>query len=506
MGEIILSSRLSALQEIHINTPDSEVSSAEKKQHRIRTSLEYTSSNVGFMHGVLIGTNFGNFLISGESGVGKTTYASMLQERDKDSVIFASDWVAVEKDGDQFYASDLNYASQLRHDKRVKLEGVLMLKKHDPHQRDIYAPNNNDFVNEVENVFDTCDSEDKRKLAQFWIENRKYLNHVAIIPTHDKDTQYVGETIRRHIQSITSMPDEPVNAAVIGLGRLGSELAFQLGQSPSVGSVYALSKDVEKTRVISSDLNQGITKRGDVDVIIPTDNPHEVFSNADHVFITFRDPTPLEGAPLEPYERWTRILPHLRLVKEYTRAACESNFNGTIHMVTNPVDFMAYACYASSQDNKNSLRTHQVYSVGLSLDAIRAVSKARTLGLSSSSNIPLRLVGNHADIIRIADSPYDDTTDKSINGYLQTASSDITKHVERTVYGPASSARLVMEAILLDNGIHVGCIQDNAHIGHWVNFSDGLPENFSEEESLAWRSILEINLARIQKYNGLIHL
>lgn len=504
MHEVVLGSRLSGLPEVRFPGDEDSIRPDEKKAYRVRASLENTGQDLGFLHGVLVETENGNYIVAGESGSGKTTYANELCSSDPHGAIRASDWVGVQQQDGLLYASDLNYQSELRHAGPLPLKGVILLTEHDPHQRDLYVPMATEFTARIEDAFDTCSAEDRVKLSAFWTINRDLLNSVIVMPTRDHSQGYVGETIRRYVSADGSTANTTA-AAVIGLGKLGSELAYQLGQMPQIDTVYVYGRDLEKAADLVADFNQSVTDRSGNDIFTLSHDPHELFRKAGHVFMAFRDSEAnVDTTSTEPYERWARLYPHMNITRDYVSIASEADFNGNIYMMSNPVDFLAYGAYALSQQMGHPLRTHQVYSVGLALDALRILRKAQEYGMPTVASERLHLVGNHADIVKLAGSPYGHRIDKELEDYLQTASVSIRKGGGRTIYGPVSSAKLVLNAVLAGGGVHVGTIQDDAHIGRWTNFSHGLPCAFDEADTASWESIIVLNRQRIEKYANLL--
>ena len=108
MAEVVLGACLPGFQEVAYPSLEEDVGPDEKKALRVRMSLEKTDDTMGFMHGVLVESLQGNYILSGGSGSGKSTYAEALCEHGKNGSIQASDWVAVENKNGALYASDLN--------------------------------------------------------------------------------------------------------------------------------------------------------------------------------------------------------------------------------------------------------------------------------------------------------------------------------------------------------------------------------------------------------------
>ncbi|HEV2403230.1 MAG TPA: hypothetical protein VGS08_03440 [Candidatus Saccharimonadales bacterium] len=339
-----------------------------KKRARLAVSLRYTSNHIGFLHANLIVINGKHFLIAGSSGIGKTGYAEYLCKT-VGAEVLANDWVAIECEGTYFYASDLNFADNMRHPERCLLAGVIFLTSTDTLDRDAYVPNEQEFEALLRETFDTATEKEFVGLASFWLHNRSNLPPFAAIPARRRAEAYTAETLRRVIEKI-STSSKTIEVGVIGIGAIGTELAFQLGQLSFVNKVHLYNRTSNRAKGYALDMNHAVTPTNSGKVFVAHENAAEVFTSSSVVFLAFRDESlpPLAELP----ERWQKLPSHLAIVKQYAKIIHDTNFSGTIFVITNPVDILTYSCYALTQTDDYALRTYQVYGIGLEVDAARA--------------------------------------------------------------------------------------------------------------------------------------
>lgn len=466
-------------------TDEQPISPAQlKKAARLELSLRLTSETIGFLHASMIQIDGKNYLLAGESGVGKSTYAQALIEHFGGEIL-ANDWVGIERGGDDFFVSDLNLAEQIKHPERCCLDGLIFLTKEDPFQRDAFSPNEEEFACLLTQTFDTATAEELAILKKFWLKNRDSLKQVIAVPTRQKSQAYVAETLNNLIERQKMTYDR---VGVIGLGAIGAELASQLGQMEQIRQVNLYNRTPDKAIGYALDMNQGVVDKGEV--YLAHQDATQVFANSDAVFLCFRDP---QGGSVEKNlpERWGKAAAHAAVMAEYARIASVQNFQGTIFVVTNPVDLLTFALYEQSQHQQQSLRTYQVYGVGLELDRARALYYAQQLGFTLKPE-QLEIFGNHSDT-PILRSPLPEIENNQLQQAVTDASPAIRKYVPRTVYGPVAAVKNALLALSANGDSALTTIQNNSFIGRPIQFEAGLPKFGSSDEEKIIAEILLVN-------------
>ena len=189
-------------------------------------------------------------------------------------------------------------------------------------------------------------------------------------------------------------------------------------------------------------------------------------------------------------------------MKQYAKIIHDTNFSGTIFVITNPVDILAYSCYALTQTDNYALRTYQVYGIGLEVDAARAVAYGHGLGLGLAME-DITLYGNHADTF-VLDTPLDGELQHKLVEEVKGASASVRRYVPRTVYGPVAAAVKTLEAYAQDLSVHVTLLQEGTHIGRRVYFQFGLPMIKDAPTSKDYKNIVQYNGRAIAKYRHLL--
>lgn len=497
---LTFATRLMSLKRATISMPASRSRQNQiKKQARVAISLQYTSPSLGFLHATLACVDSKFFLLAGPSGIGKTTYAEKIRADGIDVRILANDWVGVEREGDQFYVSDLNFPSDLRHKKRCLLAGIIFFTYEDTYGCDIFTPDNKDFTKRLRECFDTSAPEEADLLSSFWLENRSSLPFCCVVPARRKPEEYTAKTVQRVILKVQDSSSD-IEVGVIGMGIVGRELAFQLGQLDEVKKVHLFNRSHEKTKGYALDMNHGIPSMNG-EMFVPHPVARQIFEQSSVVFLSFRD----ESVPMSTNlpERWRRLSAHFEAMKYYSQIACDVDFKGTIFVISNPVDLLTYICHSSYQGVTTGLRTNQVYGIGLELDLARVVSYSRHLTKDLHIDDVI-LYGNHADTL-VLHTNLDDTTNKKLLDLVQGASAEIRAQIPRTVYGPVQAAMRTFQAYIRGYPTHVTVLQESGHIGRKVQFRFQLPV-FGETilNHKEYGAILRDNLRMIEDYPHLM--
>lgn len=470
------------------------VSGQTKKEARLDISVANTSEKLGFLHSVLLEIDNKYYLLAGPSGIGKSTYSDHLNTGFKTSV-FAKDWVAVEKEGDNFYASDLNFAESLKNNDRCLLSGIIFLTFEDQYERDAFVPNKEEFDNLLRETFDTATEAELKRLSLFWTKSESELPFLCAIPARRGSENTISKTLGNLLKRKENST-KPVEVGVIGMGSIGTELAFQLGQVPYVTKVHLHGRTQNKAVGYAEDMNHALVK-GKHNVFVAHKDAYEIFDSSSSIFLAFRNESD-NTVGAEMPERWQKLPGNLKILNEYKQTIDQSNFSGTFFMITNPVDVLTYALYQMSQEGANKLRTYQTYGIGLELDVMRALHYGKQINPSLEYD-DIRSYGNHSDTFAL-----ETTLSKSENTALldsvANASKVIRKNVPRTVFGPIGAALKTYRTFQEGGSIHATTILGESHIGRKILFKNQLPmlaENFLDEN---YKAIIKNNKYLISRY------
>jgi len=429
--------------------------------------------------------------------VGKSTYAAHLHKA-VNAAVLANDWVCVEREGDCLYASDLNFADSIRHPKRCLLVGVIFLTHKDSYSRDIFLPNTQEYKVLLSETFDTVSKKELDKLSLFWLQHKDKLPFYCAVPTRHKPEAYVAKTLLQAVRR-SYRPMEEIEVGIIGVGAVGIELASQLGHLSTVSRVHLFNRTVEKAKGYALDMNHAVLPRRKGDVFVAHNAAEEVFLNASVIFLSFRDESvaPLSELP----ERWRKLPAHLAVMKKYAEIISATQFQGTIFVITNPVDILTYACYAYTQRHDYSLRTNQVYGVGLELEIARILSYSHHMGISPMANAT-GIYGNHADdfVLTTVNGNASNALYKAVRG----ASEQVRQYIPRTVFGPVAAAIRTFQAYSQDSSTYATVLQSNAHMGRKVTFRYGLPALEADPVDERYRQILRNNQQAIADHEHLL--
>lgn len=465
-----------------------------KKEIRKQISLEYTSDSLGFLHAALIEIDNNNYLLAGPSGIGKSTFSNNLNTEFKASV-FAKDWVAVEKEGNNFYASDLNFSENLSNHERCLLSGVIFLTRDDQYKRDAFVPNREEFANLLKETFDTEIDAELKKLSLFWTKNESELPFLCAIPARRGSESTISKTLVDLLKRQESL-SQNVEVGVIGVGSIGVELAFQLGQLPYVHRVHLYNRSQAKAIGYTLDLNQSLPGNRH-DVFVAHTKPEGVFISSSSVFLSFRNESNNQVAPDLP-ERWQKLSGNLKVLDQYAQTIGTTGFNGTLFLITNPVDVLTYALYQRTQGKMNSLRTYQVYGIGLEVDAARALYYGKQID-STLTYDAIRLFGNHSDDF-VLETPLTVIENGIVLEAVKGASKQIRNHIPRTTFGPVGAAIRSFRAFQENGQVHITAIQEDAHIGRKICFQNQLPMLSETIQNKEYQSIIENNKHLIAKH------
>lgn len=437
-----------------------------KKLARKEISLKYSSEKLGFLHSTLIQIGNDYYLLAGPSQIGKTTYNREIGNEIKTHV-FANDWVAIEEEDGNYYASDLNFEDRLISTDRKLITGVIFLTNNDELSRDAFVPNENEFSKLLAETFDTASNRELEKLSLFWKENWQKIPFLCAVPARRGDIKFTKDTLV-NIIARNRDTNKPVNVGVIGTGSVGAEIAFRLGQIANINNIYLLNRDQKKSIGLALDMNHAFQDH----TYIAESTPENIFTNCSSVFFTFRTDQQLKEITYLP-ERWQKMVAHFETLNGYAKIIGSNQFKGTLFMVTNPVDILTYALWHYSKQTPNQLRTYQVFGVGLELDIARILSYSKLRGINIKPK-DILLFGNHSDDIFIKTNlPHE--INESLANSVKNASKEVRNFVPRTIYGPAEAGIRTFTKFLNGGSTFITAIQENAYIGRKVEFTRKLP-------------------------------
>ena len=479
-NSLVFTSGLDSLQNVAIdmNSAGQLGDDELKKQARIKLSLMHTSAKLGFMHACLLQINGRVYALAGKSGVGKSTIAALLAKQNGVQIL-ANDWIAVEKDTGNLFASDLNFASKAPF-KKYPLAGILFIDMADAHQRDAYTPLVPELTAMLGTVFDDMPSKSKKILSAFWLNAYSMLELCCIIPRYQHTAEQLLKIIQHVIENSAHFhggdPPElpPIRVGVVGSGRIGSALAFRLTQLRNVTEIMLLDRNQHRAQGIALDLHQAYPLHGTK--VKATKSISTLLNNVDVLFFCFRDShiaTSL-GTDINPYEqRHLRLKSHTLAIKKYAKAISNHGFKGTIFVITNPTDALAATLYQEIKrmDNK-PLYSHQVYAIGLEIDYCRALEAAKKHHLSSKK---VEVHGGHSTQLFVT---VDGKPNKEVQYETEQGSLTIQQYQHSSLYGPVEAAVRNLECFLSNHCTHVATIAGDQVVGGKITFKSGIPSMY----------------------------
>jgi malate/lactate dehydrogenase len=182
---------------------------------------------------------------------------------------------------------------------------------------------------------------------------------------------------------------------------------------------------------------------------------------------------------------------HARIIQEYARLASQERFQGTLFVLTNPVDLLTYILYYTSQQEAHPLRTYQVYGLGLEIDIARARYFLSEMGLHFTED-EIKAFGNHSDTF-VFQTPLSDAENAELAERVKVASQQVRQYIPRTVYGPVTAARRSLEAFLDHSDTSLAVLQRESFVGMPIRFHQGLPMFPDDGSETHYRAILDQN-------------
>ncbi len=169
-----------------------------------------------------------------------------------------------------------------------------------------------------------------------------------------------------------------VKLAIIGVGKVGSTLAFISAMKGEISEIVLMDRNENKARGIALDISQSF------DVKISVTNTYEKISDSDILVIT-------AGSPRKTgMKREDLLEENSKIIKDISTKVKESGFEGISIIVTNPVDIMSYLYYKITGFDRK-----KVIGLGGLLDSMRMryyISRKLNIGLNSISAL---VIGSH---------------------------------------------------------------------------------------------------------------
>ena len=175
--------------------------------------------------------------------------------------------------------------------------------------------------------------------------------------------------------------------AIVGAGSVGATLAYNLTIKGIVSELALIDHNKEKAEAEALDIIQGM----------PLGQPVNVFA-ADYAACTDASVVIVTaGAKQKPGETRIELLGrNAGMVKDIVHAIVASGFQGTLLMVSNPVDVLTYVAYKTAAD-QGALPVSRVIGSGTVLDSARLREFLARHCRISPMNIHGYVLGEHGD-------------------------------------------------------------------------------------------------------------
>lgn len=245
-----------------------------------------------------------------------------------------------------------------------------------------------------------------------------------------------------------------VHIAVIGTGRVGSQVAFSLIFESYVTELSLIDTAPKVAEMTKEELHHAVAAHG-FDVKINSYEDNNKVQNADLIIIA-------AGFPRTPeMSRRDLASKNASIVKEIVEKTFENNPDAWYFVITNPVDAMATLANNVAQSKRHVIGT------GTNLET----SRFRTI-LSRELGVPLRTVeayvgGEHGEAavilwstVKINGRPLDNYLEKTqktldrtkCENYVKEVSREVIRVLGGTRYGPAGSFIEIIRGIVLNTG------------------------------------------------------
>lgn len=128
---------------------------------------------------------------------------------------------------------------------------------------------------------------------------------------------------------------EDITASIIGVGKVGTRILYEILDIDEISKVNIINRDVEKSEKIGEKAKLVGSKTGIQIEVYPFDYMEKAVENSD-ITIT-------SVCAIHPYsDREKQLEPNMQLTEKIAYAHKNAGFNGTAIIVTNPTDELAY--------------------------------------------------------------------------------------------------------------------------------------------------------------------
>lgn len=209
--------------------------------------------------------------------------------------------------------------------------------------------------------------------------------------------------------------------AIVGVGKVGATAAYALLLDGAVTDLVLIAHDVEKARGEKEDLEQSLPFLPNCNISV-SDNYGDV-AGSEVVIVT-------AGAAQQPGEdRLSLLKKNLAIFSEIMPKIKEANPNGTVLVVSNPVDILTYHSYQVA-----SFRPGQVLGSGTVLDTARfRENLSKAFGVNPRS-IHAYILGEHGD------SSFPLLSSANIGGQLLSTFPEYSEQSVQAAYQQAKNA------------------------------------------------------------------
>ena len=407
-------------------------------------------SNIIPLHACVISDGDNTILISGASKSGKSTLAHILKKLG--FRVVANDFVASWLHDGDIYASDINLKENNQDKKPMKIDQIVFLKPKDP--RDMFRLNLKQLKILYRSTLTPLSYKDLKHLLTNPIFKQIYKLHYCLGNC---------QTPQRWLRCIknTLYGEKPSRIGIIGLGTIGQDLANLLIREPWLTSLSLYSPNQNKLAGAILDLksaNPTLT-------ISKETSAKKVFGESDLVVLCFNQNNPTNILNTAN-ERHRKILVHSEICNKIAKDVRKiNNFNGTVLVVTNPVDFLSWYFYQES-----GLLSNQVYGVGLGLD----YKRLKTLSLEK-----FEVIGEHGDeikIVRTKNNQLISVNNPDLLSKLTSYSNRIRQFTSRTRFGPVHEILSLLVSLRRRNAtIRVSTKYGEVFLGQTIVLRNRIP-------------------------------
>jgi malate/lactate dehydrogenase len=434
-----------------INSRDQILTPKEKKSLRWRIAKKFPRKLLP-MHACLLVKKGSGILISGASGVGKSTLSTYLIKQGYQSL--ANDFVAIWEQGDQLFAGALDLVELNNSRFPVKVDNCYFLNPKD--SRDIFKCSKDEAISFYCNSMKPWTKSVALQFAETPIFNKLYEQHISF-----GNRSNIGRW-ERLIQK-TSSASHVRSVGIIGLGVIGQDIANLLIAMPKLTTLNLYSPNKQSVSSLALDLRS----TGSKTKVVASSTIKKCLESSDLVIFSFRSSEASKVAGLQ--ERYGRIHEHAKIVWEITRSIRATRYNGVILVVSNPVDLLSLFTYHFANMSSlgiydwEGLFSNQIYGVGLGLDYAR---------LHVVSHKKLEIAGEHGDLQWLA-QPNRSTlmSQKNVGNILDKVkfySETIRKWVSRTRFGPSHEVYNIVESFISQkNNQLLRLSTASSHNGFW---------------------------------------